>query len=109
MRLDLGKVLTENNMPLLRQNVRNRRADSYADPDRALVIFNEFRHVRFELDQLRKRRNEHAALAKQLVTIDNDIEREDRLRAHAKVGKSYKKQVRDREQHLETLEHELVE
>ena len=91
MRLDLGKVLTENNMPLLRQNVKNRRADSYADPDRALVLFNEFRHVRFELDQLRKRRNEHAALAKQLVTIDDDNLREDKLKAHAKVGKTYKK------------------
>lgn len=43
MRLDLAKVLTPNNMPLLRQNVKNRKATSYADPDRVLVLFNEHR------------------------------------------------------------------
>ncbi len=60
MRLDLGKTLTPENMPLLRQNVKNRKAESYADPDRVLTLFNDFRQIRHELDQLRKRRNEHA-------------------------------------------------
>ena len=93
MRLDLGKVLTANNMPLIRQNVRNRKADSYADPDRVLALYTDFKHIRFELDQLRKKRNEHAALAKALVTIQDDYDREDKLKKHAEVGKSYKKQV----------------
>lgn len=42
---------------------------------------------------MQKRRNEHAALAKQLVTIDDDELRETKLKVHAKVGKTYKKQV----------------
>ena len=42
MRLDLGKVLTANNMPLLRQNAKNRKAN-YANPDRVLTLFNEYR------------------------------------------------------------------
>ena len=45
------------------------------------------------MDQLRKKRNEHATLAKQLVTIADDNEREDKLKMHSKVGKTYKKQV----------------
>ena len=92
MRLDLGKVLTPNNMPLLRQNAKNRKAN-YADPDRVLTLYNDHKKIRFELDQLRKRRNEHAALAKQIVTIDDDNDREEKLKAHSKVGKTYKKQV----------------
>ena len=64
MRLDLGKVLTENNIPLLRQNVKNRKAQSYADPDRVVSLYNEHKQTRFELDQLRKRRNEHSQLTK---------------------------------------------
>eukprot|EP00354_Favella_ehrenbergii_P011597 CAMPEP_0170467896 /NCGR_PEP_ID=MMETSP0123-20130129/11293_1 /TAXON_ID=182087 /ORGANISM="Favella ehrenbergii, Strain Fehren 1" /LENGTH=396 /DNA_ID=CAMNT_0010734357 /DNA_START=194 /DNA_END=1384 /DNA_ORIENTATION=- len=96
-------------MPLLRQNVKNRKASSYADPDRVLTLFNEHRKIRFELDQLRKRRNEHSALTKQIVTIEDDRVREDKLSQHTKVGKTYKKQVQDREQILDTLEHELVE
>ena len=109
MRLDLGKVLTTNNMPLLRQNAKNRKATTYADPDRCLVLFNEFRTIRFELDQLRKRRNDHAQLAKQIVPIADDDDREDRLKHHQKVGKTLKKQVQDREKQMETVEHELVE
>ena len=64
MRLDLGKLLVENNIPLLRQNVKNRKANSYSDPDRVVTLFNEHKRIRFELDQLRKRRNEHATLTK---------------------------------------------
>lgn len=93
MRLDLGKVLTPNNMPLLRQNAKNRKATTYADPDRVLTLYNENKKIRFELDQLRKRRNEHSVLAKQIVTIDDDNDREEKLKAHSKVGKTYKKQV----------------
>lgn len=63
MRLDLGQVLTENNIPLLRQNAKNRKA-TYADPDRVLTLYNDHKQTRFELDQLRRRRNEHAALTK---------------------------------------------
>jgi len=58
---------------------------------------------------LRKRRNDHAALAKQLVTIEDDTLREDKLKEHTKVGKTFKKQVQDREKTLEIVEHELVE
>ena len=43
-----------------------------------------------------------------MLTIENDFEREDRLKHHAKVGKSYKKQVVDRERTVEEIESELV-
>ena len=39
----------------------------------------------------------------------DDQEREEKLRAHTKVGKTYKLQVHEREQKLDTLEQELVE
>ncbi len=108
-RFDLAKMLQPNNLPLIRQNVKNRKADSYADPDRVLALHNEFKTIRFELDQLRKRRNDHAALTKQLVTIEDEALREGKLREHTKVGKTFKQQVQDREKTLEIVEHELVE
>lgn len=43
-----------------------------------------------------------------MLTIENDVEREDRLKHHAKVGKTYKKQVVDRERTVEEIESELV-
>lgn len=40
--------------------------------------------------------------------MDDDEKREELMNQHAKVGKSYKKQVNDREKQIETIEHELV-
>jgi len=33
VRLDLNKVTSENILPLVRQNVKNRKAEHYANPD----------------------------------------------------------------------------
>ena len=38
VRFDLSKVLTPENLPLLKQNVRNRNAQSYADPERVYAL-----------------------------------------------------------------------
>lgn len=47
-------------------------------------------------------------MGKQLLTIESDGEREERLKHHAKVGKTYKTQVVDRERTVEEIESELV-
>ena len=33
VRLDLNKITSDNILPLVRQNVKNRKADKYADPE----------------------------------------------------------------------------
>ena len=48
VKLDLGRVLSENNLPLVRQNVKNRKAEAYADPDRVAMLYNRFRTLRYE-------------------------------------------------------------
>ena len=40
------------------------------------MLHNKFRSLRFEIDKVRKKRNEHSQLARSLVTIENDDERE---------------------------------
>ena len=60
VRLDLANVLSESNLPLVRQNVKNRKAQGYADPDRVAMLYNKFRSLRFEIDKIRKKRNEHS-------------------------------------------------
>ena len=91
VRLDLGKVTSDNILPLVRQNVKNRKAEKYANPDLVATLHHQYRTLQFEVDQLRRRRNEHAALAKQIVTMDDDDKRESMMEQHTKVGKSYKK------------------
>ena len=49
-RLDLTYVLSENNLPLIRQNVINRKASTYADPDRVAQLHSQFRTLKHELD-----------------------------------------------------------
>jgi seryl-tRNA synthetase len=94
-------------MPILRQNIKARKAN-YADCDRVHQLYTQFRHLQFELDQLRQKRNAHAALTKQIVLIDEDHKREKKLKEHSKVGKDYKLQTQDREKLLTDVEHELV-
>ena len=108
VKLDLAKMLQAKNMPLIRQNTKNRKADVYANPDRVLQLYNDHKIIRHELDQLRKRRNDHAAITKQIVTMEDDNKREEMMKQHVKVGKTYKKQVQDREKTLDTVEDELV-
>ncbi len=90
VRLDLPKVTSNNILPLVRQNVKNRKAN-YANPDLVAQLHNQFKTLKHEIEQLRQRRNEHAAIAKQIVTMDDDEKREELMNQHAKVGKSYKK------------------
>ena len=71
--------------------MKHRKAQGYADPDRVAMLYNRFRSLRFEIDKVRKKRNEHSQLARSLVTIADDEEREKQLDRHSKVGKSYKR------------------
>ena len=48
-------------------------------------------------------------MAKQLVLLENDYEREKMMDQHAKVGKDYKKQVQEREHEIEEIENTLVQ
>jgi TolA-binding protein len=93
VRLNLQKMTADNILPLVRQNIKHRNAEHYAKPDLVSNLYSQFRTLQFEIEQLRKKRNDHSQIVKQLLTIENDVEREEKMRRHGKVGKTFRKQV----------------
>lgn len=52
VRLDLNKMTSDSILPLLRQNVKNRKA-FYANPDLVAQLHGQYKTILFELEQLR--------------------------------------------------------
>jgi len=77
-------------IPLIKQNIKNRKAN-YADVDLVVQNYEKYRVLQHEIEQLRQKRNQHAQLAKQIVQMSNDLEREKMMEQHSKVGKDYKR------------------
>lgn len=46
--------------------------------------------MKYEIDQLRKKRNEHAAALKNVLLIEDEEKREKLMESHHKIGKSFK-------------------
>ena len=95
-------------LPLIKQNVLNRKAGSYANPDLVSHLYEEYRRLKHDIDQLRKKRNEHAAAIKNVLHIEDEQHREKLLEAHHKVGKSFKTDLQQREKDFEDLEYKLI-
>lgn len=104
-RLSLSKM--SGNIDLIKQNVFNRKAN-YSDPDLVQHLYEEYRAKRHDLDQARKARNDHSALMKQVITIEDDAQREKKMAEHNRVGKCMKKDVHSKEKHIELIESQLV-
>lgn len=66
--------------------------------------FEKYKQKRFDIDQMRKRRNEHAAYLKQIKAIPHDSEREKQLDRHHSIGITFKKDVKRYEDELRELE-----
>jgi hypothetical protein len=60
------------------------------------------------VDQLRRKRNEHAAALKNVMLIEEDSKREKLIEAHHKVGKSFKTDLANREKNIEHIEAQLI-
>jgi hypothetical protein len=60
--------------------------------------------MKFEIDQLRKKRNEHAAALKNVLLIEDEEKREKLMESHHKIGKSFKNDLQNREKEFEMLE-----
>lgn len=95
-------------LPMIRQNVINRKATNYANADLVNKLYEDYRKMKFEIDQLRKKRNEHAAALKNVLLIEEDAKREKLMEQHHKVGKSFKTDLHQREKDFETLEMQLI-
>jgi seryl-tRNA synthetase len=95
-------------LPLIKQNVLNRKAGSYANPELVNHLYEEYRKLKHDIDQLRKKRNEHAAAIKNVLHIEDDQHREKLLEAHHKVGKTFKTDLQQREKDFEELEYQLI-
>ena len=82
VKLDLAKIMQPNMIPLIRQNIINRKATSYASVDLVSNLYDKYKVLLHEVEQLRMKRNQHAALTKQIVLLENDAEREKQLKRH---------------------------
>ena len=85
----------------------NRKAQGYANPDLVNHLYEDYRRVKYDVDQLRKKRNEHAAALKNVMLIEDDSKREKLIESHHKVGKSFKNDMLAREKEIEVID-ELV-
>jgi len=57
---------------------------------------------------LRKKRNEHTQLVKEIVTLEDEKQKDKLMEQHHKVGKSYKNDIAKAEKELEVLEQQLI-
>lgn len=53
-------------------------------------LYEEYRRAKFEIDGLRKKRNEHSSALKNVLLIEDEGKRDKLIEAHHKVGKSFK-------------------
>lgn len=86
----------------------NRKAQGYANPDLVNHLYEDYRRVKYDVDQLRKKRNEHAAALKNVMLIEDDSKREKLIESHHKVGKSFKNDMLAREKEIEVIEAQLI-
>ena len=71
-------------------------------------LYEDYRRVKYDVDQLRKKRNEHAATLKNVMLIEDDSKREKLIESHHKVGKSFKNDLLSREKEIEVIEAQLI-
>ena len=64
--------------------------------------------MKYDIDQLRKKRNEHAAVLKNVLLIEDEDKKEKLMQQHQKVGKSFKVELQEKEKEFEYLEANLV-
>lgn len=96
-------------LPLIKQNVLNRKAEGYANPDLVHNLYEQYRVLKYDIDQLRKKRNEHAASLKNVLLIEDEGKKEKLMEQHQKVGKSFKTDLQTREKEFEALEAQLIQ
>lgn len=96
-------------LPLIKQNVLNRKADGYANPDLVNQLYEKYRVLKYDIDQLRKKRNEHAAALKNVLLIEDEDKKEKLMESHHKIGKSFKTDLQQREKDFEAIETQLIQ
>ena len=50
-----------------------------------------------EIDDQRRKRNQHSGLTKQILTMEDDLKREKKMEEHVRVGKCLKKSIQSQE------------
>ena len=50
-----------------------------------------------EIDEQRRKRNQHSSLTKQILTMEDDLKREKKMEEHVRVGKCLKKSIQSQE------------
>lgn len=71
-------------------------------------LYEDYRRLKYDVDQLRKKRNEHAAALKNVMLIEDEAKREKLTEQHHKVGKSFKNDLAAREKEIEQIEAQLI-
>jgi seryl-tRNA synthetase len=89
--------------------VLNRKADGYASPDLVNQLYERYRVLKYDIDQLRKKRNEHAAALKNVLLIEDEEKKETLMESHHKIGKSFKTDLQQREKDFEGVEAQFIQ
>eukprot|EP00347_Sterkiella_histriomuscorum_P002811 403366713 len=95
-------------LPLIKQNVINRNAQKYANADLVNHLYEEYRKKRYEIDMLRKRRNEHSSALKAILVMGDEEKKEKLMESHHKIGKSFKTDLQNYEKDLDNIELQLI-
>ncbi|CAI2365143.1 unnamed protein product [Moneuplotes crassus] len=105
VKFDFKKIM--DNIGLIEQNCRNRNAIG-ANPRVVSRYYDHYKQRRYEIDQLRRRRNEHAKAIKNIQSIADDDERSEKLRKYKNVGVSFKEDLKRYEDDLKIIEYNLM-
>ena len=74
--------------------IYSNRNYTYARPHLIAQLYIKYREQRYAIDQLRKRRNEHATNIRNVLAIEKDHKREQQMRRHQKIGVSFKNDIK---------------
>jgi len=96
MRFDFKSM--EANLPYLKQNALNRQSDT--DPSKVQSLWQRYKKQLFEVEQMRKRKNQHASTLPPTASAKEQ---------HREQGKYLKTDLEKMEQGLTVLESELMQ
>jgi len=76
--------------------------------DKIIALYNQYKEARYEVDQIKKRQNEHSDAYKNVDLFNSEEKRKQMHDRYQKIGRSYKKCLLEYESKLEKIEKELI-
>ena len=88
--------------------ISNNRNTKSANPRLVSKYYLAYKEHRYAIDQIRRRKNEHARAIKNVLSIPEDSKRTEQLRRHRNIGVCFKNDLKRYEAHLKKIEYSLM-